>query len=182
MSWTEEDKATVFRMWDALHSSAEIAEALEGRKTRKAILGVLHRAGKLGTRTSRQKGDAALRARGRTRRPPEKPEPKVYFNGRDPGKIQPAKPFKWVKREHVGEPITLWSDWEKGRCKYPLFDQKIDHDAPLFCGAPTDPGKTYCPDCYGRMYRPAPTPEEIALQKRQAEAARYALKKRLGIG
>lgn len=75
-------------------------------------------------------------------------------------------------------PIGLM-DLRDGRCRFPVGMPDVERGQ-LFCGAPSDPAKPYCPSCAKLAYRPSPprsVQQEAAIEKR-----RMAMLKKRSIG
>lgn len=144
MSWTDERKERVRRMWDEGGSASEIAAVLGGGTTRNAVIGVVHRMGLPGRRALRPRGEV---------KPPEKPKrvptPSISpVSGQSP--VRPDVPQELV--DAFSTPAITVPEPSRGRvtlvqltattCRWPIGDPaKPDF---RFCGEVAPVEKPYC--------------------------------------
>lgn len=140
--WTDADKDVLRKAWRAGSSARDIAESLNGRFTRNAIIGAAHRLGL-------SRDHKPFSRKPRTPRPPVEPKPRAERRTR----FQPAPPTEPEKAENLNrfeEPsdgvgvffLELTNEtcrWPKGTPGEPGF---------VFCGEVTADlrdAKPYCP-------------------------------------
>lgn len=145
-SWTPDRVATLERLWTDGLSASEIAARFPGI-TRNAVLGKLHRLGRLG------RGRPTASAHSRAVKPPRAPNvrrPKPAALMRSPvAPVSMATP-SWAGE--VGEVEALQS-WH---CRWPIGDPQVAGFA--FCGRRVA-ARPYCGDHRAMAYQPASGPK-----------------------
>ena len=131
-SWNEARIARLDRLWTEGLSASEIALQLGG-VTRNAVLGKLHRLGRLGGRPK-----AAARPKTSTPQPPYAPRPKPPR----------PKPPRAMRPRAAAVPQPAWpgevarvEDLRPRSCRWPIGDPLADGFS--FCGHPAENGP-YC--------------------------------------
>ena len=144
-NWTPERVALLERLWTDGLSASEIAGQLSG-VTRNAVLGKLHRLGRLG------RGRPTAPARQRKPRPVRAP---ALRRPKPPAAREPAGPCAAPQApELVGE-VPRLEMLRRGHCRWPIGDPRSESFT--FCGrcAAAPP---YCADHRVAAYLPKATP------------------------
>ena len=144
-SWTPERVATLERLWTDGLSASEIAARFPGI-TRNAVLGKLHRLGRLG------RGRPTASAKSREVKPPRAPSvrrQKPPVRMRPPVAPVSAPMPSWAGEVTGVEALRSW------HCRWPIGDP---HDAAFtFCGRRVA-ARPYCGEHRAVAYRPASAP------------------------
>lgn len=146
MTWTEEDIATVERLWNEGLSASEIVPHLTVKKSRNAVIGKVHRLGLAGRYVEIRKTQRVF------------PKPKQLGAVKvKPKKVSPlaSLPTEPLPKEDI-PPANLISieDLENHHCRWVYGDPKHEHG---FCGKHKVIGLAYCIDHARRSYVP-PSP------------------------
>lgn len=150
--WTDEARQFVKDRWAAGLSARQIAGALLGlglRKSRNAVIGLVHRSG-LNRNAPKRKGNALG---------PAKTKRAVRRTARARGLAPPLIPAQPVQEEAL-QPLDKELRVERlapGQCKYPIGDPKEPGFA--FCGRPVEPERPYCVHHCRVAYQPRPPQE-----------------------
>jgi GcrA cell cycle regulator len=140
-AWTDEEKATAKKMWDAGDSASVIARTLGRGRSRNAVVGMLHRMGCASRKTPvRRINTRPVMAK------PLNPRPKRV------GKVAAAKAGSPrieaapIRDEPPPADVIRLEDLEHRHCRYPLGDPQAEGFG--FCGADKVEGRPYCqPHC-----------------------------------
>lgn len=168
--WTDDEKADICDRFERKGETAtQIARsyARQGRAaTRNAILGVLHRAGKLGNGRDKMQSQPSSAFRVKIVKPAlVAPSPAPAGEG-DLAYVAPVdipsasastfgrnasgerKTGDRIPIRPVGPNARPLLDLDRGRCKFPV-GEPAPGEPRLFCGEPAMPEKPYCATCAG---------------------------------
>jgi len=132
--WSDEDKQTIKALWAEGLSATQIARQMPGKRTRNAVLGVVHRM-KLSSRISAKGGLRPVRV---SRPPQPKPAPVADTPApapEDPGPMHPPLTTLTVRDHH---------------CKWP-YDVGADYH---YCGAKPHKDHPFCEYHCRKAYQP----------------------------
>lgn len=142
-TWTPERVATLERLWTDGLSASEIAARFPGI-TRNAVLGKLHRLGRLG------RGRPTASATARKVKEPRTPRARRSKAARQAPRMAPARPSPVVVPRWGGELATVEA-LQSWHCRWPIGDP---HEATFaFCGRPVV-DRPYCGDHRAVAYQP----------------------------
>jgi GcrA cell cycle regulator len=141
-AWPAADVEKLLTLWESGLSASRIAAALGGTKSRNAVLGKLHRLGKLDAAPVLPDGEERERPR-----PPKPPraQPSMPRVPQRPRLVKPEPEalviVAPVPARKDGEPITVPS-LEAHHCRWPHGDPGTPEFH--FCGAPNNGTSSYC--------------------------------------
>jgi GcrA cell cycle regulator len=141
-SWTPERVATLERLWTDGLSASEIAARFPGI-TRNAVLGKLHRLGRLG------RGRPTASTKSRKVKPPRAPSVR---RPKPPARMRPPVARASVAMPSWAGEVTRVEALQSWHCRWPIGDP---HDAAFaFCGRRVA-ARPYCGDHRAVAYQPA---------------------------
>lgn len=155
MTWTQEDEATLTKLWNAGQSGSQIAKVLG--ISRNAVIGKVFRLELPHRKTAAKRIPVAHILKPKEQRPPRLAAPQVSSI---PLPAEPPVPQTALR-------LTLLQLTDK-TCKCGLGDPK-DADF-AFCGLPVKEGSPYCPTHHAGMYSTVRT--ENAKQKAKKQKHR----------
>lgn len=132
--WTEQDEATLTRLWNAGQSGSQIAKVL--RVSRNAVIGKVHRLELPPRKTVARRIPVAHIRQPKKQRPPRRDKT-----------VAPV--LAQIAAASIPLRLSLLQLTDTS-CRRPLGDPK-DADF-AFCGLPVREGSRYCPACHPLMY------------------------------
>lgn len=167
-TWADDDVETIKRMWAAGESASRISEALDGRKSRGAVLGKIGRLGLLGSGGSGEAARKAVEERSAEREAAKKATQEKARLERAARRAAEAA-AREKAREKVSarvipmpnviicHPVIL-RDLEGHQCHFPL-DERGEGGHWLYCGAKAAIGSPYCAGHHRIVYPPVERPQ-----------------------
>jgi len=172
MSWTDEQVATLTKLWVDGLSASQIAKQLGG-VSRNAVIGKVHRLGLAGRAAPSQPARPAFKApRLPSRAAPLAPRPVAPIKA--PPAPALAAPTRTVDREEPGAATVLTVG--PHMCKWPIGDPLSDSFT--FCARRAPDGRPYCGDHAQKAYQPRrpprrKSPHDTPAPRRNMSGLRY---------
>lgn len=144
--WSDERVEMLKRLWDSGLSCSQIAGEM-GNLTRNAVIGKVSR---LGLPSRKRKPKTILSRAEKARRQAENRArslaERLLYRTRD-GRLPPLKIVETIPAApFLGIPLL---DLEWRQCRLPRGEGANI----TFCGQPTEIGQSFCPSCFGIVYR-----------------------------
>lgn len=144
--WSEEREELLRKLWTDGLSCSQIAGQF-GDISRNAVIGKVHR---LGLESRKRKPKTILSRAEKARRQAERRAhnlaERLLYRTKD-GRLPPLKIVETIPAApFLGVPLL---DLEWRQCRFPRGDGANI----TFCGQPTEIGQSFCPSCFGIVYR-----------------------------